>query len=189
MTEHMYLIGGQVERARARAQRGAGRTAVVTALASLLASAAGCDGLTSIGGVNGTGGALAGPRCTGADCSKVTAVAAGWYHTCALMADATMRCWGNNYGGMLGVASGSATVPTPVPGLSGIARIYADYTGTSAQLDDGSVLMWGANHNGQLGDGTTDGRLQPTVALPFAVREITMGEYHACALLLDGTVS
>src|SRR5581483_10659697 len=52
-----------------------------------------------------------------------------------------------------------------------------------------SVLMWGANHNGQLGDGSTDGRAQPTVALPFAVRELTMGEYHACALLVDGTTT
>jgi len=30
-------------------------------------------------------------------------IAAGWVHTCALLDDASVKCWGNNLGGRLGV--------------------------------------------------------------------------------------
>jgi len=43
----------------------------------------------------------------------VTAIAAGFEHTCALMADFTVRCWGNNSHGELGDGT-TTTPPTPV---------------------------------------------------------------------------
>eukprot|EP00961_Rhodomonas_salina_P102367 1376955-Rhodomonas_salina.1 len=34
-----------------------------------------------------------------------TAIACGTYHTCAIMSDATARCWGDNTDGQLGIGS------------------------------------------------------------------------------------
>ena len=73
------------------------------------AAAAPCAGGTSSGppvdaggvsGTTGTGGSSFPEPTTG-----VAELAAGHYHTCARMADATVRCWGYNYGGMIGDGS------------------------------------------------------------------------------------
>jgi alpha-tubulin suppressor-like RCC1 family protein len=40
--------------------------------------------------------------------SGATALAAGYKHTCAVLADATVRCWGGNTDGELGDGTGSA---------------------------------------------------------------------------------
>src|SRR5262249_11733687 len=58
------------------------------------------------GGVGGrqvtsTGGA-GGDMATDGPAVRVVQAAPGWYHACALLADGTVRCWGNNYGGQLG---------------------------------------------------------------------------------------
>src|SRR5476651_700065 len=65
--------------------------------------------------------------CTSTPC--VVQIAAAGDHTCALLSDKTIRCWGQNNSGELGVGStddaggfdaAPYSVPNPVPGLSGI---------------------------------------------------------------------
>jgi alpha-tubulin suppressor-like RCC1 family protein len=46
--------------------------------------------------------------------SGVTSIAAGYGHTCALLSDRTVRCWGRNGTAQLGSGSLSSS-PTPVP--------------------------------------------------------------------------
>jgi WD40 repeat protein len=123
--------------------------------------------------------------------SQVAELAAGWYHTCALMTDSTVRCWGNNYGGMIGDGTSGNTVamPTPVTGLSGAIHVAADYTDSCAQMSDHSLKCWGSNNYGQLGDGTTSQQATPVSVLGGRlVEQIALGEYHSCVLLPDGTV-
>src|SRR5207245_11374856 len=89
--------------------------------------------------------------------SGVTAVTAGGAHTCALLADGTVRCWGENSEGQLGDGS---TFSKPngiwVTGITGAVAISAGWEHTCAVLADGTVRCWGANASGQLGDGTTN---------------------------------
>jgi alpha-tubulin suppressor-like RCC1 family protein len=104
--------------------------------------------------------------------SRVAAIAAGIYHTCALLASTGgVQCWGSNGNGQLG--DGTTTdrhVPTSVVGLSsGVAAIAAGYGHTCALLaSTGGVQCWGLNNYGQLGDGTTTEQHVPTNVLSGA---------------------
>src|SRR5580692_1700866 len=80
--------------------------------------------------------------CDPGDPGPVTAIVSGDLHTCALFTNGTVRCWGDNRYGQLGVgvsclpASGR---PLPVSNLCGVRAVAAGNLHTCALLDDGTV--------------------------------------------------
>ncbi len=86
----------------------------------------------------------------------VQAIGAGWFHTCAVTAERTVKCWGLNSYGQLG--DGTKTdrdLPEAVLGLgSRVTAVGGGWLHTCALLTEGSVACWGDNIFGQLGDGT-----------------------------------
>jgi alpha-tubulin suppressor-like RCC1 family protein len=118
---------------------------------------------------------------------------AGSAHSCAVLADTTMKCWGLNTNGQLGDGTTlQKTSPVAVTGLTTVSSAAAGTSFTCAVLTagaTGTIKCWGLNTNGQLGDGTT---VQKT--LPVAVTglvgalQVATGASHACARLNDGTV-
>ena len=114
-----------------------------------------------------------------------TALAAGGTHACALLRDGTVRCWGANLSGQLGVPpSPGSSRPVGVPGISAAAAIAAGALHTCALLRDGTVRCWGANLSSQVGDGTTTRSAPPVrVAGISAAAAIAAGGFHTCALL------
>ncbi|MPZ53706.1 MAG: hypothetical protein GEU79_13405, partial [Acidimicrobiia bacterium] len=135
----------------------------------------------------------------------VTQVAAGDYHTCAVTEENTAFCWGNNEQGQLGnpavdegprphtLLAVPVMDPTGESPITGIARIDTGNGHTCAMTTDGGVYCWGLS-NGGLGDGETTQSDLPVRVMgadgtqPLGdITDITVANFHSCALLSDGT--
>jgi alpha-tubulin suppressor-like RCC1 family protein len=82
----------------------------------------------------------------------VTAVAAGWEHSCAVLNDGTVRCWGANDQGQLGDGTNEdRSEPVPVVGVSGAVGLTLGLEHSCAWTREGEVWCWGRNDFGQAG--------------------------------------
>src|SRR5437868_6920932 len=80
-------------------------------------------------------------------------VSTGGWHSLALHRDGSVRAWGDDSSGQLGIGrSLISTSPLPVPGLGGVIAISAGVDHTVALRSDGTVWAWGNNEYGKLGD-------------------------------------
>jgi hypothetical protein len=153
---------------------------------------------------------------TGATCDPLTgatAVVAGGSHTCALVTDGAVKCWGQNASGQLGdgtfvhprlnpvevcLIGFGAGCSGAVP-LTGAVALSAGRVYTCALMTGGGVKCWGDNFSGQLGDGTTFRRANPvdvcatgadtncTGGAPLTgVTSIATGFEQSCATLSGG---
>lgn len=132
---------------------------------------------------------------------RITQVAAGSEHSCALATDGTVACWGDNAYGQLGDGT---TQSRQWPGLvdrGGVLRnktvvgIAAKWGTTCAVTSDGMVACWGANYHGQLGNGSTTNSKSPVMVdrsgalFGKQVIQVSVGARRSCALTTDGTVT
>ena len=130
--------------------------------------------------------------------SGVTAVSAGSEHTCALLSNGTVSCWGANSFGQLG--DGTTTnrsTPQVIPGLTGVTALGSGsgYHHTCVVRTGGNLRCWGSNADGELGTGTAS----PQQTTPVNVVGVTgatavatgggAGREHTCAILAGGAVS
>jgi hypothetical protein len=136
------------------------------------------------------------------------AVAVGDAHSCALLDDFQVMCWGDNFHGQLGHEDnvtrgdglnplGMTTQVTPLGSLYHAVALSAAGDRTCALLDNGQIKCWGNNSYGELGLGVTDeawGDLPGSMGdnLPFvdlgsghSALAVVAGESHTCAILED----
>lgn len=111
--------------------------------------------------------------------------------TCAVLADGSVKCWGANIIGQLGIGSDEnyKLLPTQVVGLtSGAVQVTNGGDHACVLMDDGSVKCWGWNQWGQLGTGDNVASDVPVdvVGLDGPAVLIVAGGFHTCAVLESG---
>lgn len=126
--------------------------------------------------------------------SGVTAIAAGGYHTCALLDAGNLKCWGNNSQGQLGNDSVfDSQSPTDVIkyGVTFTSVTAGDWH-TCAISTSNKAYCWGKNYNSQLGlaEDANYGRRVPTMVTITTtnISAISAGDIHTCAVLTTGVV-
>lgn len=140
----------------------------------------------------------------------VLVVAAGTNHTCAVLDDGGVKCWGLNELGQLGLGDtenrgddpGEMGDALPFVDLGADERATAVSLGNSfscALLESNAVKCWGFNEDGELGQGDVEARgdepgemgdALPAIDLGTTrqILELDVGFEHACVLLEDGKV-
>ncbi|CAK9051961.1 unnamed protein product, partial [Durusdinium trenchii] len=137
-------------------------------------------------------------------------VAAGEHHTCAILDNDSLKCWGSGSFGKLGQGStkdigddpdemGDNLEPIDLGTGRTVKQVSLGRDFTCALLDDDSLKCWGYGGNGNLGQGSTEhigdepnemgDNLAPIDLGPNRkVKHVVAGGLHTCVLLHDETV-
>jgi len=127
-------------------------------------------------------------------------LALGTLHTCALLDNDTVKCWGRSHVGQLGqgntdtILTMGDSLPTVNLG-SAVSEISAGMYHTCARMSTGAVKCWGQNSFAQLGIGNITNVGDTTNPVFTSVElgtnktaiQISAGWQHTCALLNDHT--
>ena len=142
---------------------------------------------------------------------SATALSAGADHTCAVMSDSTVRCWGDDTFGQLGIpytvigvgpgVITFSTFPVPVTGLSNAIGVTGGLRHSCATVS-GGVRCWGDDSSGQLGNGAffgpapvdpinlPDTTWSPVSAIGLAAATgVSAGSLHTCAHLSNDVIA
>lgn len=137
--------------------------------------------------------------------AAATAIEAGEAHTCALLVDGGIRCWGKNWNGQLGYANSAGTqllgddeLLNTLAGvmLGGMAtQLSLGSQFSCARMADAKPRCWGAAGFGQLGLGSVliygddeHPSVAPMMFLGADATSVAAGGEHACAITDAGSV-
>ena len=132
----------------------------------------------------------------------VVQIVAGEAHTCVLLENGNVRCWGDSMFGQLGYANTTRIGDDELPSSIGVVdvgapvmQIAGGIAFTCALTLSGGVRCWGDNQYGQLGYGNTQNvgdtetpASRGDIPLGGTATAISAGTAHACALMMGGAV-
>lgn len=133
----------------------------------------------------------------------VTQLSAGAFYTCAILSNATIKCWGDNDSQQLGYGNttvvGDDELPSTLPDVrvsndSTVVpvQIVTGYAHTCVLLSDASVKCWGRASEDYPSPPSvqTPADLPPQLIAPSGTHVVSLaaGYFHTCALLSDRSV-
>ncbi len=125
---------------------------------------------------------------------SATHISAGGYHTCAVMSNSKLFCWGNNEYGQLGDGTGIISRTPKAIYLEtevSFTSVNAGNVHTCAEDSSANRYCWGNNDSGQLGTRDTFNHIVATPALQLAdesINQISVNELHTCATTVSGRI-
>jgi alpha-tubulin suppressor-like RCC1 family protein len=131
---------------------------------------------------------------------EVSFMSVGMRHSCAVMTDDSLWCWGRNAYGEIGVGnvsnSNSQIIRRPVKidmqYYSPIVSLSAGRDSTCTLHDDGSLNCWGSNIYGQIGTGLIGGDTYSPISIQLdggvTATSIASGSTFKCATTSDGAI-
>lgn len=122
---------------------------------------------------------------------RAVGISAGGDHTCAILDDRSVWCWGKNGDGQLGNGGPGTSAETPtrtsLPTGGRAIAVSAGGFHTCAILEDQTAWCWGLGGGGALGNGSNQTRSTPVQvalgALFVRTTAISAGNASTCALL------
>ncbi|MFQ6030013.1 MAG: hypothetical protein ACE5Q6_21275 [Dehalococcoidia bacterium] len=116
---------------------------------------------------------------------EATGISVGLWHTCAITAERSLRCWGlNNYGQLGDGTRTERARPVDVVGLdSEVVAVSAGANHTCSLTAEGGVQCWGRNSRN--GFSVTPEKVE---SLTSGVVALASGDIHNCALTVEGGV-
>jgi alpha-tubulin suppressor-like RCC1 family protein len=121
----------------------------------------------------------------------VVSLQAGWFHTCVLLTDGSVKCWGKNQEGELGNAAliSRADPVSPVAMDKEVTLLAVGGQTSCVLAKEQQVFCWGRNHHGQVGDQTLINRLLPTIIkLSETPAVMYLGGSHACEISVSNKI-
>lgn len=116
----------------------------------------------------------------------VVQLSVGWNGACGVLADGTMRCWGENDSGQLGTGATSPAEGPVEPPIVEVAAVSLGHKHACALFLDDTVKCWGNNQFGQMGfpQGASPTELVPVaVASAEGAVAVQAGYRHNCAVM------
>lgn len=124
--------------------------------------------------------------------SGASSLGVGASHSCVIH-NGAVKCWGQNYGGVLATGESDQIVHTsPITATSLAANVSRLVVGAvhNCAVQNGETKCWGYNANGQLGDRTNQNRYTPVLVtnIPASWTHLVLAGDHSC-VLASGAVS
>ncbi|MEK9694575.1 MAG: putative Ig domain-containing protein [Candidatus Poseidoniales archaeon] len=126
----------------------------------------------------------------------IVELATGVAYSCAILANGSLACWGDNEVGQLGIGNNTdMDLPTFVNLPTGrtATDISAGSSHACAILDNASVMCWGSGVRGKLGNNNTANTNSPVYVEPMpngaTAISLALGTSNSCALLDNGKVA
>lgn len=132
--------------------------------------------------------------------SPVVQLSLGGQHSCAILQDGGLRCWGLNDRGQLGYGNfnnfgdDESLASLPAISVPPAIDVQLGHRHTCARVGAGEVRCWGFDDEGQLGYGASFAIEDepplpgPALALGGTASGLAAGWFHSCVTFVDGGV-
>lgn len=115
-------------------------------------------------------------------------VSVGLAHTCVLLSDGSLHCWGSNYTGQVGNGSITTNVLIPYPVFtSGVSQFWVSEN-SSCAIHQSKLKCWGSNDNQWIMASPDAAIMQPHEVFSESVDQVSFMNSSACVRLPDASL-
>ena len=118
---------------------------------------------------------------------EIKNVTTGQFHSCSLMYNGDVYCWGENTNGQLGDGTTTnSTIPVKIQMTAATQLSSGSLSTHTCAVNSSGMYCWGYNGWGSVGDGTTAVRTVPTKSFMTSPTGIAVGNSVTCAMNTSG---